>query len=145
MKAELERQLAEKVEEIREAYGEITCRIGAAELLEVGQLLRDGKGFGFKFLADITGIDCGGGVFEVVYHLLSIEHKRRLRLKIKVGEGEQVSSVTGIWPTANWHERECYDLLGIEFAGHPDLSRILMPARIAPVASCSSRISRCHK
>jgi NADH-quinone oxidoreductase subunit C len=127
MQAALERQLAEKVEEILEAYGELTCKVGAADLLEVGQLLRDGEEFRFKFLADITGIDCGGGAFEVVYHLLSMEHKRRLRLKIKVAEGEKVSSVTGIWPTANWHERECYDLLGIEFAGHPDLSRILMP------------------
>jgi len=66
--------------------------------------------------------------FEVNYHLLSLDRRERLRLKLRVaGNDPTVPSVTSIWPTANWHERENFDLFGIHFEGHPDLRRILMP------------------
>jgi NADH-quinone oxidoreductase subunit C len=66
--------------------------------------------------------------FEVNYHLLSLDRNERLRLKVRLaGSDPSVHSVTEIWPTANWHERENYDLMGIRFEGHPELSRILMP------------------
>lgn len=87
----------------------------------------------YNFLATITAVDWLERVprYDVVYHLLSIPNQSELRLKVRVGErGEEhpsVLTVTGIWPGANWYEREVYDLFGITFAGHPDLSRILMP------------------
>jgi NADH-quinone oxidoreductase subunit C len=66
--------------------------------------------------------------FEVNYHLLSLDRRERLRLKVSLsGSDPTIPSVTSIWPTANWHERESFDLMGIRFEGHPDLSRILMP------------------
>ena len=66
--------------------------------------------------------------FEVVYHLYSLEHKRYVRLKVRVDEQDPVvPTVTGIWPGANWHERETFDMFGIRFAGHPDLRRLYMP------------------
>ncbi len=66
--------------------------------------------------------------FEVNYHIVSLDRRERLRLKVKLnGSDPIVHSVTGVWPTANWHERESYDLFGIRFDGHPDLRRILMP------------------
>lgn len=87
----------------------------------------------YNFLATITAVDWLERVprYDVVYHLLSIPNQSELRLKVRVGErGEEhpsVLTVTGIWPGANWYEREVYDLFGITFAGHPDLRRILMP------------------
>ncbi|MGH7371900.1 MAG: NADH-quinone oxidoreductase subunit C, partial [Candidatus Methylomirabilales bacterium] len=65
--------------------------------------------------------------FEVVYNLYSISRADRIRVKVRVLDGTEVPSVTGVWPTANWHEREVFDMFGIRFAGHPDLRRILMP------------------
>lgn len=65
--------------------------------------------------------------FEVVYHLFSITRHHWIELRVDLGEGEEVPSVTGVWKTANWHEREAFDLVGVRFAGHPDLTRILLP------------------
>jgi NADH-quinone oxidoreductase subunit C len=84
----------------------------------------------FSFLSDITTVDRFPlePRFEVNYHLLSLDRNERLRLKVRLaGSDPVVHSVTEIWPTANWHERENYDLMGIRFEGHPELSRILMP------------------
>ena len=84
----------------------------------------------FTFLSDITTVDRFPlePRFEVNYHLLSLERRERLRLKVRLAGNEPViPSVTPVWPTANWHERESFDLLGIRFEGHPDLTRILMP------------------
>jgi NADH-quinone oxidoreductase subunit C len=84
----------------------------------------------FSFLSDITTVDRFPlePRFEVNYHLLSLDRNERLRLKVRLGGSDpSVHSVTEIWPTANWHERENYDLMGIRFEGHPELSRILMP------------------
>lgn len=91
------------------------------------------KNLQYNFLSTITAVDWPERIprFDVVYHLLSLSNQSVLRLKARVGlKGEahpSVPSVTSLWPGANWYEREVYDLFGIEFAGHPDLRRILMP------------------
>jgi NADH-quinone oxidoreductase subunit C len=85
---------------------------------------------GFAFLSDLCAVDWPGrdDRFEIVYNLTDIDNPARLRIKLPVsGEDPKVPSVTAIWPTANWHEREAYDMFGIIFDGHPDLRRILMP------------------
>jgi NADH-quinone oxidoreductase subunit C len=127
MKAELTTCLGEKLIDCTEAYGEMNLIVLPEHLLEAARLLRDQAALSFTFLSDLTGVDCGGGEFEVVYHLLSMKRRSRVRIKVRIARGAELPSVTGIWPTANWHEREAYDLLGIPFAGHPDLKRILTP------------------
>lgn len=86
------------------------------------------KAKGFTYLVDLTGVDHYGEDprFEVVYELCDIAKKKHMRLKTKVAEGESVPTVSHIWKTAEWHEREAWDMLGIRFAGHLDLRRILM-------------------
>ena len=87
----------------------------------------------YNFLSSVTAVDWSERLprYDVVYHLLSLPNQCQLRLKVRVGaRGEEhpsVPTVTGVWPAANWYEREVYDLFGITFAGHPDLRRILMP------------------
>src|SRR5437588_4799984 len=87
----------------------------------------------YTFLSSVTAVDWPERVprYDVVYHLLSIPRRSELRLKVRVGQRREehppVPTVTGVWPGANWYEREVYDLFGITFAGHPDLRRILMP------------------
>jgi NADH-quinone oxidoreductase subunit C len=111
---------------------ETTVVVGPADLVGICRFLRDDPDLAFDFLADLTGVDRlklpeSSPRFEVVYQLYSIQFKRRLRLKVRVDEGQPVPSVTGVWETANWHEREVHDLFGVSFQGHPDLRRILMP------------------
>jgi NADH-quinone oxidoreductase subunit C len=127
MKEKLTIGLGDKLAGCTEAHGELNVTVLPENLLAAAQLLRDQDKLSFTFLSDLTGIDCGGEELEVVYHLLSIKHRSRVRIKVRIPRGTAVPSVTGIWPTANWHEREAYDLLGITFAGHPDLKRILTP------------------
>lgn len=98
-------------------------------LVETCRALRDAPSLGFDFLADVIGVDYlpRQPRFEVVYHLVSIPNLRRLRLKVRVPEGGTVPTVQDVWPAANWHEREVWDMFGIVFEGHPDLRRLLMP------------------
>jgi NADH-quinone oxidoreductase subunit C len=110
-----------------EFRGEITYTIGESDLREIMKFCRDE--LSFDYLLDITSIDNFGEEprFEIVYHLYSMPHAAHLRLKLKVSEDVgAVDSVSDIWPTADWHEREIYDMMGIKFNGHPDLRRILM-------------------
>ena len=109
--------------------GEVTLTVAMEHLLEVCEFLRQDPACCFELLADLTGTDFLGEEkrFRVVYHLASLKHGQRLRLRTQVGEGESLASVTPIWPGADWFEREAYDLLGIRFDGHPRLVRILMP------------------
>jgi NADH-quinone oxidoreductase subunit C len=96
----------------------------------VARLLRDGPAFRFDVLIELTAIDCRPRepFFEVVYLLLSLEHRQRLRLKTRVPfEDPRLATVSGVWVAANWLEREVWDLFGITFAGHPDPRRLLMP------------------
>ena len=125
----------DKTVEILEAAGELTLVAKAADLLSVTDTLRNHPKLKFEQLIDLCGLDYrdyGNGRhdglrFAVVYHLLSVSLNHRLRLKVFAADDEfpVVDSVVGIWPSANWFEREAFDLFGIMFSGHPDLRRIL--------------------
>ncbi|MBI4485259.1 MAG: NADH-quinone oxidoreductase subunit C, partial [Acidobacteria bacterium] len=96
----------------------------------LARALRDRADLRFNFLAEITAVDAHPREprFELVYMLVSIEHKQRLRLKVRLhGADARVATVSGVWPAANWLEREVWDLFGIQFDGHPDPRRLLMP------------------
>lgn len=125
----LRERFPDAVREVTLFRDEVTVVVAREALLDACRFLRDDPEEGYAFLVDICGVDRLGRRprFDVVYHLLSIPHARRLRLKVQVDEGEPVDSVTPIWTGANWFEREAYDLVGIPFRGHPDLQRILMP------------------
>lgn len=118
------------IAEVIESKGETTIVVPAADLLRIAEYLATESGLLFSFLSDISVVDRFPlePRFEVNYHLLSIEKQARLRLKVRLpGRDPIVHSITAVWPTANWHERENFDLFGIRFEGHPDLRRILMP------------------
>lgn len=123
----LKQTFGDKLVGIADAFGETTIEVRPGDICDVCLQLRDGELFKFVFLSDLTGIDCGAGQFEVVYHLLSMAHQKRLRITVRLSEKKELPSVVPVWPTANWHEREAFDLLGITFAGHPDLQRLLTP------------------
>jgi NADH-quinone oxidoreductase subunit C len=111
----------------KEFRGETALTVKREEILEICRFCKES--LGFDYLLDITSVDNFGDEprFEVVYELSSIATNEHLRLKLTVSEDEPfVDTVSGIWPTANWHEREIYDMMGISFTGHPDLRRILM-------------------
>jgi len=119
--------LGEKLRHKTEFRGETSYIIAANDLREIAKFCRDE--LSFDYLIDITSIDDFGEEprFEIVYHLYSMLHATHLRLKLKVPEeAGAVDTVSDIWPTANWHEREIYDMMGLKFNGHPDLRRILM-------------------
>lgn len=99
-------------------------------LRNVCEFLKTDPALAFDFLADITCVDRYPVEprFEVVYQLLSLQNATRLRLKVRLpGDNPRVDSLTGLWSGANWFEREVFDLFGIQFSGHPNLRRILMP------------------
>jgi NADH-quinone oxidoreductase subunit C len=109
---------------------ELTLSIHRPYIREVCALLRDDAGCPFDYCADVTCVDWYPSEprFEVIYHLLSIPRKERLRLKVRLeGSSPVVESVTPVWPGANFFEREVFDLFGIRFSGHPYLRRIQMP------------------
>jgi NADH-quinone oxidoreductase subunit C len=123
----LEKLFGSKIQQKTEFRGELTFTIGASDLREVAKFCRDD--LSFDYLVDITSIDNFGEDprFEIVYELYSMTLAVHLRLKTRVSEDDQIlDTVSDIWPTANWHEREIYDMMGIRFKGHPDLRRILM-------------------
>jgi NADH-quinone oxidoreductase subunit C len=116
-----------KIQDKTEFRGETTYTILPSDLREVAQFCRDE--LSFDYLIDITSIDNFGEEprFEIVYELYSLTLAVHLRLKLRVSEDiGAVDTVSDIWPTANWHEREIYDMMGLKFNGHPDLRRILM-------------------
>ena len=119
--------LGDRLQERIEFRGETTLVIPAADLREIARFCRDEHSF--DYLLDITSVDNFGEEprFEMVYELYSMSLAVHLRLKIRISEeGVDVPTVSDIWPTANWHEREVFDMMGIRFADHPDLRRILM-------------------
>ena len=122
-----EKLFGEKIQNKTEFRGETSFTIAAGDLHEMAKFCRDE--LSFDYLLDITSIDNFGEDprFEIVYHLYSMPHGVHLRLKLRVLEElGAVDTISDIWPTANWHEREAYDMMGIKFTGHPDLRRILM-------------------
>ena len=113
-----------------ERHGEVTVTVPRESIVDICSFLK--QEHGFDMLADLCGGDRGPEEdprFEVNYHLFSTTHYSRLRLKVLLSEDEpNVPTVTPLWKTANWHERETYDLVGVIFDGHPDLRRILLPS-----------------
>lgn len=133
--AALNAALGDKIAGITAALDEVTLVVRQEHLLAVAVALRDAPELRFEQLIDLCGVDYsayGDGAWDgrryaAVYHLLSIVHNRRLRLRVFAADDEfpVVDSVIGVWPSANWYEREAFDLYGIVFSGHPDLRRIL--------------------
>jgi NADH-quinone oxidoreductase subunit C len=116
-----------KIQAKTEFRGETSFTIAASDLREIAKFCRND--LSCDYLLDITSIDNFGeeARFEIVYHLYSMPHALHLRLRLKLSEEVgALGTVSDIWPTANWHEREIYDMMGIKFNGHPDLRRILM-------------------
>ena len=109
------------------ALGELTVEVERSHLLKLLAFLRDDAGCKFTTLLDVCGADFPAEPerFAVIYHLLSMPLNQRIRVKTRTSEGVAIESAAGIFPTANWFERETFDLYGVTFTGHPDLRRIL--------------------
>lgn len=138
MKERIEEKLREALPDaqvsVSESLGELTLRVRKEHLVSVCRLLRDDPDLKFDSLRDLCGVDYyrPDERYEVVYHLYSLAHRARLRLKVYVEETDaRVASVSSVWQTANWLERETYDMFGIIFDGHPDLRRVFMPEEFA--------------
>ncbi|MCX8030984.1 MAG: NADH-quinone oxidoreductase subunit C [Thermodesulfovibrionales bacterium] len=119
------------VKDVVEFQGQVSVLIKRDNVREIMRFLRQTPELYFDYLVDLCGVDYLGKKevrFEVVYHLMSIKYNHMIRIKAEVPEDDcSIDSVVDIWATANWHERECFDMYGIVFKGHPDLRRILMP------------------
>ncbi len=128
------KQLREKfpnsVIETHSHRGDDTAVVKRVDIVEICVFLRDNPDLSFNFLMDLTAVDYLGKKdlrFEVVYHLYSLKNKQRVRIKAPLPEADPtIDSVTSLWSVANWLERECWDMFGIKFNGHPDLRRILL-------------------
>jgi len=118
------------ISDLKDTHGEVTATVPRESIADVCLVLKTKHGF--DLLVDICAADRGPEEdprFEVNYHLFSTTHFNRLRLKVLLSEDEpNVGTVSTVWKTANWHERETYDLFGVIFDGHPDLRRILLPS-----------------
>ncbi len=118
------------VVEASEFIGQLSIRIAPPRIVEACKFLRDDAATPFNYLSDLTCVHLPerfDAPFEIVYNLYSIEANERVRLKVATTETDGIESVTGVWPTANWMEREVFDLFGVSFHNHPDLRRILLP------------------
>lgn len=112
-------------------HGEITVTANREIVIPLCRFLKEDEEFAFNFLTDLCGVDYlpASPRFQVVYHLYSLKHKHRLRVKVAVEESDPVvDSCISLWDGADWQERECFDLFGIIFKGHPNLQRILLPS-----------------
>ncbi len=135
LKGALDSSLAGKIVSLSESLGELTLVVDAKDYSATARCLRDDPAVRFEELVDLCGVDYsgfgegrwGGRRFAVVSHLLSLAHNWRLRLRVFAPEDDfpVVDSLTGVWPNADWYEREAFDLFGIMFTGHADLRRIL--------------------
>ncbi|MEX0304026.1 MAG: NADH-quinone oxidoreductase subunit C [Leisingera sp.] len=125
---QLVRQFEDRVAPDKAAADMPCLWVPAENLTELCLYLRDDEALRFNFLSDICGVDFHpeSPRFQLVYHLVSIPNLWRLRLKCWLGDPPVAPTITGIWTTANWHEREAYDMYGIHFDGHPDLRRLYM-------------------
>jgi NADH-quinone oxidoreductase subunit C len=126
----IKEKFPEAVSDVKTFRDELTLYIERDSISMVAKYLRDNDELDFDFLSDLCGVDriSSDNAFEVVYHLYSIKRNHRVRLKAQIPASKPtISTVTDIWKTANWHEREAYDMFGIVFEGHPSLERILTP------------------
>lgn len=125
-------KFADTIEEIVEAIGEVTLIAKREGLVELMTYLRDEPNLRFNYLSDIGGVDLGEFAsprFAIAYQLYSLDHNHRLRVKVFLEEDDAtVPTMWNIWKASNWLEREIFDMFGVNFDGHPDLRRILMPA-----------------
>jgi NADH-quinone oxidoreductase subunit C len=127
MLATIEPVLEEVLVEKQIAYDELTIVVASGAIPRVLTFLRDEPSLLFKELVDLCGVDYPERErrFDVVYHLLSMHHNQRIRVKVETDEATPVPSVVSVFPTANWFEREAWDMYGILFSDHPDLRRLL--------------------
>jgi NADH-quinone oxidoreductase subunit C len=125
----LQAGVAGSVSQVSYYLGDWTVIVPAAHILEAATYLRDAPEASFDYCSDLTATDWPPRAerFDVIYCLYSTRHRHRVRLKVKVAENQPLASVTGVWTAANWFEREVFDMFGVNFTGHPDLRRILMP------------------
>lgn len=118
------------VVDVKDALGEVTVTVPRESIVDACEHLKETESF--DMLADLCGCDRGPEEdprFEINYHLFSTIHHNRIRLKVLLSEDDaKVKTVTTVWKTANWHERETFDLVGVVFEGHPELRRILLPS-----------------
>ena len=116
-------------EEGADTFADPIVRVDSDNLLDVMAWLRDNTATKFDYMASLTAIDWTerSPRFDIVYHLYSIPKNHRITVKVGCDDGEGVPTTTELWGTANWHEREVYDLYGVEFLGHPELERIFLP------------------
>jgi len=127
LKDHIESQLGDAINAATLAYGELTIEARRAEVLNVLGFLRDDPICKFTQLVDIAGVDYPSRArrFDIVYHMLSMNHNHRIRVKITTDEDTAVQSCFPLFPNADWYEREAFDMYGIAFENHPDLRRIL--------------------
>jgi NADH-quinone oxidoreductase subunit C len=127
LKDHIESQLGEAVNAVTVSFGELCMEVRRAEVLNVLSFLRDDPICKFTSLTDLCGVDYPSRArrFDVVYHMLSMQHNVRIRVKVTTDEDTPVLSATALFPNADWYEREAFDMYGIAFENHPDLRRIL--------------------
>ncbi len=127
----IKEKFPEEVKGIKEFRGQVSVTVKRERIVEICRWLHDEPDLNFDLLKDLCGVDYLGKKpirFEVVYTLYSMTHHHMIRIKAEVPEEDpEIDSVIEIWRGADWHERECYDMFGIKFRGHPDLRRILLP------------------
>ncbi len=126
----LQNSVAGSVAQLSLYLGDWTVIVPVTHLLQAAQYLRDASDCAFDYLSDLTATDWPPrpeGRFDVIYMLYSTRIRHRVRVKVKVAEHQPIPSVTSLWPAANWLEREVFDMFGVNFTGHPDRRRILMP------------------
>jgi NADH-quinone oxidoreductase subunit C len=113
--------------EISDDFNQLQISISTNQILDVVDFIKNDEACEFRQITDIAGVDFPERIkrFDVIYHFLSFKHNIRLRIKITISEDETISSITSIFPAANWFEREAFDMYGIQFKDHPDLRRIL--------------------
>jgi len=124
----LKAQFGEAIGDASEFIGQLSVNVNGERIVEVCEFLKSDRETSFNYLSDLTCVhypERRDAPFEIVYNLFSIDANERVRLKVRTKES--VDSVTGVWPAANWLEREVFDLFGVRFAGHPDLRRLLLP------------------
>ncbi|MBC8075321.1 MAG: NADH-quinone oxidoreductase subunit C [Chloroflexales bacterium] len=130
IRSALEAAFGDAILASNEFRGDLSVSVRPDAIVDAARFLRDNEDFRFNFLENLCGVDYLGREprFEVVYHLLSHVNRARVCLKVGLPESDPtVPTLTSLWPTANYQEREAYDMFGIVFAGHPSLDRILMP------------------
>ncbi len=125
----LREAMPQAIESVGSFRDQVTVYLHKEHLVEACLFLRDTPGLEFDFMTDLTAVDYPARPrrFDVVIHLYSMTQNHLLRVKVSVAEGESCPTLVGVWKTSNWQERECFDMFGIVFAGHPDLRRILLP------------------